>query len=715
MKEKLSLRLKNKLPRFILLFFPVLYISFAFIDLSEIGGFNISGPDPIYAYLLNGTNLASGNLEVGHVDHPGTPVQCFAAMVIFTKHLVSGKLPLYQDVLSDPESYLYACSIVLILLLGLVTYFTGAYIYRNTGNIILSMFFQLSPIIYAGGFYYSLRPETLIIITSTFFTAFLYVQLSAYEQSPGKAWSNKQVILIAAGFAFLMAIKLTCIPFFLIGFFVFRNNKQKMLFFLAGIFSFIVFIIPALSRHRDMYYWFKGLITHDGIYGHGNARVVNPSAFLQNIGTIFTSDCIFTSIYAFISLAFVIALIKILRKKSNSIYNFFIIGLWTSISILIMMVAKHYNFYYLIPAQCYFPLGIVVSYKIFSVSLNYTFSWKYKKVYQLSGLFIFIGLLVHQSIGNPFVFKRTKNPVFETIRFLKSYQKIPVIISSLYESSFIEPCLSFGIVYSGNLRHKYFRFITDKYPDTYLYNIVDEKLLKWNLEVMPQEIFQKSSRVLFYFKNETETTQRDIIKKVFASKNETMLVDVKKIFVNDASHESIYLLEADTNIKPMDKVLNSITVSSDLETLTADKSEFTSTISRLHFAKAIFLNTEVRHSGKNSIKLDKDRPYGLDLELEAHPKDFIDITVWRKSKDQSGLIVIQANDLTKFYETGQAIMKTNDTMWEQIQCRTQIPENYSDSIVKFYLFYPGKNEAYFDDIEIKYYTSPTYTQSPQIF
>ncbi len=236
MSNELSGKYKG-LERFILFVLPLVYITLAFIFLKDIGGFYMLGFDPVYAYLLNGTNLASGFLDVGHIDHPGTPVQCFAALVIFIKHLLTGTGSLYQDVLSNPESYLYTCSVSLIFLLASVTFFTGRYVYRNTNSIFTAFIFQLGPIINAGGIFDAsmLRPESLIIITATFFSAYLYVNVLNQIKSGSTEWSNRKVITMAVVCALLIACKITYVPFVIPVLFLFKQRKASIYFSLYSL------------------------------------------------------------------------------------------------------------------------------------------------------------------------------------------------------------------------------------------------------------------------------------------------------------------------------------------------------------------------------------------------------------------------------------------------------------------------------------------------
>jgi hypothetical protein len=132
---------KNKL---FLLALPAFYLLIAGVYLIHWIPFFTGNPDPVYAYLFNGMTLATGKMEVGHTDHPGTPVQCFAAIVIFIKHLFNHSIPLYQDVILHPESYLRAICTAISLVFAFTTWYTGHYLLKRTGNIFLALVFQLT-------------------------------------------------------------------------------------------------------------------------------------------------------------------------------------------------------------------------------------------------------------------------------------------------------------------------------------------------------------------------------------------------------------------------------------------------------------------------------------------------------------------------------------------------------------------------------------------
>jgi len=54
---------------------PVIIFVLGFLFFKDIANFYMSWYDPVYAYLFNGTNLAQELFDIGHTDHPGTPLQ----------------------------------------------------------------------------------------------------------------------------------------------------------------------------------------------------------------------------------------------------------------------------------------------------------------------------------------------------------------------------------------------------------------------------------------------------------------------------------------------------------------------------------------------------------------------------------------------------------------------------------------------------------------
>jgi hypothetical protein len=696
----------NNFRRRILFFLlPAFYVFLSFVILKNATRFYMNGPDPVYAYLMNATNLAGGHLEIGHFDHPGTPVQCLGAAVIFTQYMISGTLPLYQDVLSNPESYLYTCSLVLILLIGGITYLTARYVYRHTGNMYMAILFQLSPLLSTGMLNHAIlfKPEALIIIVNTFFTAWLFVTAVQVNRSGNPLWNKKSIALAAIFSALLVACKITCLPLILLIYFLVRNNRQRILFTGAFSVSFLFFILPALSKFHEIYDWIKRLVSHDGHYGQGKEQFVNVSEFKHNLHTIFTTDTTFKLTYLFITLAFLVCLIKFFLRKSPDRFQFrFISGLWVSINLLILLVAKHYSFHYLIPAQTFFPLAILVAYMVFSPFLDLgLYSRNTRAVKSVFALGVLL-ILAKSSISASFLFPDHRSPMIATEQYLNTWKNTPIIITADNESSRVETSLYFGTVYTGTLNHQYFQFLKTLYPNSYLYQIGSKRFLFWDVEVFLPEMLKKQSKVIVYFKNQDPASEEASMQDLTLLNGKVKLAEYRKIFGNTSTNESVYLIEADTALSA--KIASgSNTIFCDLEKRTEDNSQFISEDGQARFLKAEELNHELAYSGNTSVKLDTKTQYGLDCIFPVQSGDFVDITIWRKSTDNSGTIILTAKNANQLYTGGESIINTGPGGWEQIQCRTHIPNTYTEKTAHFYMLYNGKGTAWFDDVRIKVY------------
>jgi len=533
----------NSRKRLLLFLIPLYTIIFSGIFLKKFSPFYMSEPDPCYCYLLNGTNLASGHMEVGHIDHPGTTTQCFASVVIFAKHLLSSShLPILQDVISNPESYLYTCSIALILLLVSINYLTGSYVFKRTGNIGLSILFQMTPLINTNIIQRGimLEPESAIIIVATFFMAYLFLNAPENNMQADKPLTNKTIILFGVFSSFLIATKYTCAPVICLVLFILQKTKNRFIYLGATILSFLTFIIPALPKIKNMFQWVWGLATHDGIYGTGEERLINSSQFFHNFKGILLTDAVFTSIYSIITLTFIVAIINRIIKKQTVPFFRTICGLWLSITLLILAVAKHTEFHYLIFAECCFPLGMAVSYKILSNSfVPFVESYrKYEKRILYSFLSIFSVFLVIEKVRYiPLHYPKNLG----INKYIDNHKTTSLIISckSGLACERKEPALYLGYMYAGNIQDEYARALDTLYPNTYIYWNGSQTLTHWNETLPIADFLNKNKSVLIYLKGYDDTAQVNIIHK-FSSGN---AVQKSELFKDSETLQSVCLIK----------------------------------------------------------------------------------------------------------------------------------------------------------------------------
>ncbi len=539
---------------------------------------------------------------------------------------------------------------------------------------------------------------------------------------------------------------------------------------------------------------------------------------LPNLVGIFLTDIVFTVIYGVITTAFIINAVKYFKKKKKSVHGRLITGVWASETALIMMVAKHCEFYYLIPGLVTLPLGLVASYKIFSE--NYEAGWlqknKKKLFYSAMGIWVCITIAVlagavkvgtttknftiyhllaefknlsfnhllsiikHTDFHYPipalitfpltlilaykiltrisesnfykkkrqtaitlstiailaFLIPKNVNSIIEqgapqrrnasSRVFMEKYKTIPHIIVNPYSGSINEHAFYLGVSFSPNRDNIYFNFLKERFPVTYFYDKETKSVLYWGATAFAPEIYSKSDSVLVCFHNEDAQTEASVMKDLCTWNDSITLGKYKKTYTNEATFEDFYTIEPDKVI--LSKLIRRyFVINCNFEKLSHGDSSFISTNGYNHFRNPNILSTKEHRSGMNSVCLNKNNQFGLDFKIPVKPGFFIEASIWRKTDENNGYIVISPRNEENFspiykefvrgfynktadymYPIGAEIRESKNG-WEHIYWASKIPSNYKDSTINFYLFYQKgitglfNHDVYFDDLSIMVY------------
>jgi Dolichyl-phosphate-mannose-protein mannosyltransferase len=536
--------------RLLLFVIPVYSIIVCCIFLKKFSPFYLNQPDPCYSYLFNGMNVLGGSMEkqaFKNLLQPGATIQCFASGVIFIENfLFSSHTPIYQDVIQNPESYLYTCSIVLILLLVCINYLTGRYVFRHTGSIGASMLLQITPLINIDIVKRAivLEPESLIIIMSTFFMAYLFLKAPENNIKTDNQQNKKTVILFGIFSGFLIASKYTCVPVIFLVLFILEKNKDRLVYMGTVILSFFIFIIPVLPKIRNVFQWVRNFSVYNDIYGNVDEQAMNPSQFIKNFKDLFLADTVFTSIYFIITMAFLVTLVDRIRKRETPFIRT-ISGIWFSITALILAVAKHCDFHYLIFAECCFPLGLAVSYKIFSGSFSpfmQNFA-NYKKKILYSGFILFLLFLVVEKIR--YIPLHYLQPV-SIDKYTDEYKTVPLIISikSGLACGRKEPALYLGYMYAGGTQELYAKVLKQMYPNTYIYWNGSQTLSYWDETISIPEFSTKNKKMLLYLKGYDDAEELSVLNKLWVDNLRVKTVEKEIVFKDPKTLQSIYMIDS---------------------------------------------------------------------------------------------------------------------------------------------------------------------------
>jgi hypothetical protein len=451
---------------------------------------------------------------------------------------------------------------------------------------------------------------------------------------------------------------------------------------------------------KYMFQWVSGLATHTGVYGSGSEGIINPHEFLSHFGDIFREDFYFTCIYVLLSISWLIAFIKRKQlKPENKIYLRLLSSVWVSSSFLILLVAKHYSFHYLIAANLCFPLAIAGSYEVLKDIFQIPIL---QNIRLLTILFsTFLCFLVVTNIKKCITY--FERPIsFPTSDFLKQYSNEPIIISSDFQCARIEPSLDFGATYTANNRFKYFEFLKKLYPNSYLYEQHADMITYWDDVEYTPELLAKYPKMLVYF-YQNDAIQRDSVLAHFCNWNYSIkLADYKLIYANPKTNEYIYEISGFQN-NSQNLISGYTETDFDFDNFTDDKSKFISTDGSQFLPVSNPLNNKEHHSGNISFLLTPQSQYSAAYPINAKPGSIIIISIWRKSNDYKSNIVFTSKSNGNFYIQGQAAVDSSANGWKQIEYKCEVPNSIKDSTVQFYLYYYGHDSDYFDDLSIKVY------------
>lgn len=691
------MKIRNNLLLCIIPFFIIVLDLFMLKDGSA---FFMSWVDPTYAYLFNGLNLAQCETGVGHIDHPGTPVQCLAAIVIRIVYFFRNDKSIIESVMLNSELYISAIVYTLISLNSLMLYFIGYFVNKFSRNILSGLFFQLTPVVSLSSIYFGIVPasESLLMFGSVGLMLVLFL----YTFSADKFRKIYLLIIIALFSGFLLSVKIPSFTLLFIPLILLRNIKERILFIVFTAGFFLLFVSPVLSRFANHIHFIFRLITHTGKYGGGNEGIIDTGLFFSNLKSLFLKEFIFTGFYIllFFSVVFILLKNKSIPDDSKTAIKF-IYGIFVTLTLHILIVAKHYSFHYLIPVYSVVIPGIYAIYRIFKPKVSLLF----RKInisfnLQTGLLFIVFILLYIRLIDNYGFFPDIEHPGNATVDFLEDYKDSPriTLLDGCIRSAYRDYALYFGTVYSGDMKVTYSRILHKHYPDSYFYSM-DKGLFDWNNEsVLKTHIFSRHNQLILYSRGDSVSAIK-AINKLLPYFIDNKLFKLDFLYSNQKTEERIYRLVCDTDL-----IKKAITpenhVFCNLEIISND--EYSDTTGNYFFDKAELNSTKYSFSGNNSIRLTPELAYGLDTKLKIHSNiPFFIIRAWRHSVNEKGLIATNTNG---FGKGGAKIIKSGKDGWQQIELAVNLPKNIKDSCLSIFFWNNGKDEVFFDDITIQEYS-----------
>jgi hypothetical protein len=686
--------LKSLKERSFLLALPLLIYTLSNFFLHDLYYYFMSWPDPVYCYLLNGLNLASGHLEIGHIDHPGTPLHLLMAVIIkITYWILGNENNIVKDVLIHPERYIHIGSQILVLMNCSLCLVLGNVVYKKSGSAVTALAFQLSTLLSFTLIAYSINLMTEPIVV---FCGLLFV-INYYKYAEGEVSKRIPYILsLIAGCS--LATKFSSFPALIVPLFI-LSNKDRLKYCLTTPVVFVVFTLPIINKYNYFFGFIYDIITHTGAYGAGAEGIIDLTLYFKNLAKLFTREYIFTFTYGLS----VLTIFLFARKHHDdqpidTRYKKLLWGLFTAITIQIIITAKHYSYHYLIPVNVYLALVLYLVFKLNQSRLNKFFIGRSFARFPLAILTTFIVLLVSNIIYAYNFFPNIKNPRRETLSVIEQYKALPRLIITVNAAATPEPALYFGLAYSGEMRQTYEPVLDSLYPNSFMYFIPEKRLQKWGGDISAKEIASKHPEFLLYNTQNNDSIANVVIHLFEKLKKGKQLITIKELYNNKGNHEKIYLITSDTSgVKALSSSIRVINCT--MENIDKEN-KFISTDSLSVFLGGERICSEQKHGGNNSIKLTADSPYGMNFDLKVRSQYIYEISVWRNSKELKGALVACSGTSNDFYRSAEKSVEKKGE-WERLSLNIEVPAQYNDSTLKIYLWNTGKGNVYFDDIQIK--------------
>lgn len=327
---------------------PVFYGVWYLIRHHATGPYYSYSIDPEYPYLFNSLGAALLEFDrIGHIDHPGTPFQLFTGIVVRLTHLLLGRGDIVSDVAARPELYLGAASLALASLTTLVLIWLGRLAEKagqpKKDSLILQSGFLVSAILLDVQSRYI--PDQLQIICTFLLIGITYLYLYRPDYHPGR-YALISGLIVALGFT----TKIHFAPFFLLPLILLFTHPRYSLHYVGSfLVSGALILMPIYRKLKHTKTFAMKMATHDGIYGKGNERFLDPEKFFRHIGKLIEDNTFF---FVCAGIMLLLSIIVLFDKRHRRLLIAETRMAWVLSLVIILstaVIAKHYKNYYALP------------------------------------------------------------------------------------------------------------------------------------------------------------------------------------------------------------------------------------------------------------------------------------------------------------------------------------------------------------------------------
>lgn len=677
---------QDKYLRYVIFIFPFLFFwTGSKIELPKFSN------DPNYVYLVNAAMLCDGK-GVGYIDHPGTTVMQVAASVIAVKHIFSNgeSLSVAEHVFTDPHSFVLAIRNVFLVLNTLILLLLGWVAFRKTKSVWAALLLQASPFVTVNSLdhvWTKISPApVLFFITAVFVIVLLY--FFADENKLRWKYAIAFSLTVGAG----IVTKATFVPLAVLPFIVLPTLKRKLAYAFGILPAFVLFSIPIIPEYENMYYWFRDLSSHSGIYGHGSRGFIDWQTYLPNMAKIMVNNPVFALVFIAGTVKVVLSIIKSWREKTKIVENTQILsGLVAASGAGILLVAKHYHSnHYLIPELLL--TGITIFF--IARSLEETMFPRIIKKGTLP--FLVILLIIFLGWKQPSKIKYINQGYMATNLEMDStramldesypgYTRIYYYPNSLNRFS----ALNFGNVYS---KQKMLPVLREIYGDVYFYNHISKTFMNWTTEVFPEDLIASYGKKILLVGGPIDNGSLNEIAGKGLPLNNIYKGRLQVIHVLDTARIGSLSGEERSSLGQAEVF--------DVDNVSGDGQVYLGSKGGKIDVNGTRSQVVLPYSGEFSVKMDQNTAYAMEYRLKDLQKgqDY-EISVWR-SPGKNALLVAASEDAKTLYKAQAQAARTNSEGWQLLKIKFTVPAQLQNKWVKVYLWNKNNEVVYFDDLAI---------------
>ncbi|HYP54344.1 MAG TPA: hypothetical protein VEQ42_12425 [Pyrinomonadaceae bacterium] len=417
--------------------------------------------DPSYPYLLNSLNVANLRRPF-HTDHPGTTLQVAGAAVIRLSPLSSADQATARAVIADPEKYASRINGALIVFCALALLAAGLMARAAGGDLLTGLLAQAAPFLFLTSVQglVGLRPEALLLAFSLLLAAVALLALRHDVNAHARPFALAFGLLVGLG----VATKLTFAPLALVPLVVLPRLRPRVEFCAATAVVFLVAVSPILAPEhlRRMLGFVFGVATRTGFHGQGAAGVVGFGEYASNAAALLRAN-----LFAFapVALGALVVLLDVKRLFARDVRHKTLAALTVVQLVQLLVVAKHPNAHYLIPALGLAGCNLALSYHVLRERVG-------RARFALVFLFLVAGL---------FVAYRQLDAALYLRNSLRASSREALELRARLEGEFAgrtrveywgasspDFALKFGLEYNGG---RYAELIEERRPGRFFYNL----------------------------------------------------------------------------------------------------------------------------------------------------------------------------------------------------------------------------------------------------